>query len=49
MFKDPIPEILPEVVEEKTEEANEDDLLPPELRALMAKNSKDVRFDLIFG
>lgn len=47
-LKDPIPEILPEVVEEKTEEANDDDLLPPELRALMAKNSKDVRFVLIF-
>jgi hypothetical protein len=38
---DPIPELIPEKVEEKPEEPSEDDLLPPELKALIEKN-KDV-------
>lgn len=46
MWLDPIPELVPEKVEEKPEEPNEDDLLPPELKALIEKN-KDV-FDCIF-
>lgn len=43
--KDPIPELKsePEKEEKKSEALSEDDFLPPELKALMAKNSKGVK------